>query len=140
MQTSETPVTSADPDVVVLRGAPLPTERRRPQPPASPPSQNFAWRQPHRRRRFGGLLGISAAIMIGLPTLMGMLYFGPLDTDQYVTEFKFTVRSAQAPPAPQKDTMSAKNNPHFEFVALVNKYLNTSNLHCVGWTVLRRKG
>ena len=48
-------------------------------------------------------------IVIGLPTLLGSMYFGLIAADQYVTEFKFTVRGAQPIPAPpgSKDTMSA---------------------------------
>ncbi len=103
--TSETPA-KPDLDIVVLRGAPLPTERPRPQRPApQTPGPSFDWPQPRARRRFGGLLGISAVIVIGLPTLLGSLYFGLIAADQYVTEFKFTVRGAQQAPAP-KDAMS----------------------------------
>ena len=45
-------------------------------------------------------------IVIGLPTLLATVYFGLIAADQYVTEFKFTVRGPQQVPQP-KDMMSS---------------------------------
>lgn len=46
-----------------------------------------------RGKRFGGMLGLSALLMIGLPTLIGGGYYGYWAANQYVTTFEFAVRS-----------------------------------------------
>jgi capsular polysaccharide transport system permease protein len=46
-----------------------------------------------KRRRFCGALGLSALLMIGIPTLLGSVYYGLWAADQYVTTFEFAVRS-----------------------------------------------
>lgn len=45
-----------------------------------------------RHRRFGGLLALSALVMIGLPTLLAGLYFGLWASNEYLTTFQFAVR------------------------------------------------
>ena len=45
-----------------------------------------------RRRRFGGLAGIAALVVVGIPTLLGIVYYGFIATGQYVTNFEFAVR------------------------------------------------
>lgn len=49
---------------------------------------------PHRtrRKRFGGLVGLSALLVIGIPTILAILYYGWLASSQYVTSFQFAVR------------------------------------------------
>lgn len=45
-----------------------------------------------RRKQFGGLLGLSALIVIGIPALLAVVYYGYLASNQYVTSFQFAVR------------------------------------------------
>lgn len=45
-----------------------------------------------RRKRFGGLVGLSALIVIGIPTLLALIYYGWLASSQYITSFQFAVR------------------------------------------------
>lgn len=45
-----------------------------------------------RRARFGGGLAASALLVIGLPTILAILYYGFMATSQYVTTFQFAVR------------------------------------------------
>ncbi|WP_422002538.1 hypothetical protein [Reyranella sp.] len=45
-----------------------------------------------KRRRFGGLLGLSALIVIGIPALLAVIYYGYVASNQYVTSFQFAVR------------------------------------------------
>jgi capsular polysaccharide transport system permease protein len=45
-----------------------------------------------RRKRLGGLTGISALLVIGVPTFFAILYYGFVAANQYVTTFEFTVR------------------------------------------------
>jgi capsular polysaccharide transport system permease protein len=45
-----------------------------------------------RRKCFGGLLGLSALLVIGIPTLLAIVYFGFIASSQYVTSFQFAVR------------------------------------------------
>lgn len=44
------------------------------------------------RKRFGGLLGISALVVIGIPSLLAVVYFGFFASSQFVTSFQFAVR------------------------------------------------
>lgn len=44
------------------------------------------------RKRFGGWLGISALLVIGIPSLLAVVYYGFLASSQYVTSFQFAVR------------------------------------------------
>jgi capsular polysaccharide transport system permease protein len=48
--------------------------------------------QPAARSRFGGWLGLSALLVIGLPSLLAVIYYGFLASSQYVTNFQFAVR------------------------------------------------
>jgi capsular polysaccharide transport system permease protein len=45
-----------------------------------------------RRKRFGGLVGLSALLVIGIPTLLAVAYYGFLASSQYITTFQFAVR------------------------------------------------
>lgn len=45
-----------------------------------------------RRKRFGGLVGLSALLMIGIPSLLAIVYYGFLASSQYVASFQFAVR------------------------------------------------
>ena len=49
-----------------------------------------------KRLRFGGLTGISAMLVIGIPSAIGILYYGFLAANQYVTSFEFAVRGGEA--------------------------------------------
>jgi capsular polysaccharide transport system permease protein len=55
--------------------------------------------QPRRlkRRRFGGLLGLSALLTLGIPTLVAGIYYGLVASNQYVTTFEFAVRGPERP-------------------------------------------
>jgi capsular polysaccharide transport system permease protein len=44
------------------------------------------------RRRLGGWLGLSALLVIGIPSLLAVLYYGLMASSQYVTTFQFAVR------------------------------------------------
>lgn len=44
------------------------------------------------RKHFGGLLGLSALLVIGIPSLLAVVYFGFFASSQYVTSFQFAVR------------------------------------------------
>jgi capsular polysaccharide transport system permease protein len=45
-----------------------------------------------RRKRFGGLVGLSALLVIGIPTLLAVAYYGFVASSQYITTFQFAVR------------------------------------------------
>lgn len=45
-----------------------------------------------RGKRFGGMVGLSALLVIGIPTILAVLYYGWLASSQYVTSFQFAVR------------------------------------------------
>ena len=75
----------------------LPAEVPAAEPPAIVPPPVLPPRpQRVQRRRFGGALGISALLMIGLPTLISGLYYGYWASRQYLTTFQFAVRGAQS--------------------------------------------
>lgn len=84
--------TLADPQDLVAR-APNDLPRGR---ASTTPNVALAMLPPRPRRavrhRFGGLAGISALLVIGLPTLLAFVYFGFIAADQYVTTFEFAVR------------------------------------------------
>ncbi len=44
------------------------------------------------RQRFGGWLGLSALLVIGIPSLFAVIYYGFVASSQYVTTFQFAVR------------------------------------------------
>lgn len=48
--------------------------------------------RPAQRKRFGGLLGLSALLVIGIPSFLAVVYFGFVASSQYVTSFQFAVR------------------------------------------------
>lgn len=80
------------------------------------------------RRRFGGLLGLSALLVIGLPTLLAIAYYGFLASAQYVTTFQFAVRgpsqlAAARPSAPSSALGSATAMTPDAFV--VTDYINS---------------
>lgn len=50
--------------------------------------------QRYRGKRFGGAVGLSALLMIGIPTLLAVAYYFFIAADQYVTNFQFAVRGA----------------------------------------------
>ncbi len=58
-----------------------------PSPIILPPNPQRA-----RRPRFGGWLALSALLVIGIPSLMAVAYFGFWASSQYVTTFQFAVR------------------------------------------------
>jgi hypothetical protein len=65
----------------------------------------------------------------------------PLDPRGYASQAEFMRRYFGSETLTEEIVSAAfANHPGFEFVALVDKYLNTSGPRCVGWTVLRRKG
>lgn len=45
-----------------------------------------------RRKRFGGWLALSALLVIGFPSILGIAYYGFVASSQYVTSFQFAVR------------------------------------------------
>ncbi len=45
-----------------------------------------------RRKRFGGLVGLSAVLVICIPLLLAVAYYGFWASNQYVTSFQFAVR------------------------------------------------
>lgn len=45
-----------------------------------------------KRRRFGGWLGLSALLVIGVPSVLAIVYYGFIASKQYVTSFQFAVR------------------------------------------------
>lgn len=66
-------------------------------PPPAPPTPHAGVALPPmprraRRKRFGGLVGLSALLMIGIPTILAVAYYGFLASSQYVTTFQFAVR------------------------------------------------
>jgi capsular polysaccharide transport system permease protein len=58
------------------------------------------------RRRFGGLLTLSALLVIGLPTLLAVWYYGFRASNQYVTTFQFAVRGPTATTAHASGALS----------------------------------
>ncbi len=44
------------------------------------------------KRRLGGWLGLSALLVIGIPSLIAVIYYGFVASSQYVTTFQFAVR------------------------------------------------
>lgn len=59
-----------------------------------------------RRRRFGGLLALSALIVIGIPSLIAVAYYGFWASRQYVTTFQFAVRGPSQAAAGRAGTSS----------------------------------
>jgi len=45
-----------------------------------------------RSKRFGGWLGLSALLVIGVPSVLAVLYYGFFASRQYLTSFQFAVR------------------------------------------------
>ena len=45
-------------------------------------------------KRFGGWVGLSALLVIGIPSILAVAYFGFLASSQFVTTFQFAVRGA----------------------------------------------
>ena len=62
-----------------------------------------------KKGRFGVLL--SALIFIGLPTLLSSVYFAWIASDQFVSEFKFSVRGAERVGTDGMAAMGASSNP-----------------------------
>lgn len=95
----QAPENAAPPPVkqpVVLteaRAIEVPAEQSVAEPPARLPLPVMPPRPRRTKRRgFIGGLGLSALLMIGLPTLIGGVYYGFWAADQYVTTFEFAVR------------------------------------------------
>lgn len=100
--------------VAVPRGelAALPGDRRSDVAAAEPsPSVTGVVLPPLPRRaprhRFGGMLGLSALLVIGVPTLVAVIYYGFVATSQYVTTFQFAVRGPSQLGAARPSTPSS---------------------------------
>jgi capsular polysaccharide transport system permease protein len=72
------------------------TLREKTAPPAPPAPHGGVVLPPMprraRRRRFGGLVGLSALLVIGIPSLLAVAYYGFFASSQFVTTFQFAVR------------------------------------------------
>lgn len=78
-----------------------------------------------KRRRFGGLLGLSALVVIGIPSLLAIAYYGFIASSQYVTSFQFAVRGpSQAMTGRSAGMMGATAMSPDSFV--VTDYINSA--------------
>ncbi|MGD9880572.1 MAG: hypothetical protein AB7F22_27905 [Reyranella sp.] len=81
-----------------------------------------------RRKRFGGLVGLSALLVIGIPSLLAVAYYGFLASSQYVTTFQFAVRSpsqASAAARPGVSTMMGGAGMMSPDSFVVTDYINS---------------
>lgn len=80
--------------------------------------------QRQKPRRFGGLLAFSALLVIGIPSLLAVIYYGFLASNQYVTTFQFAVRGPAAAAARTSSTsMGVSSMSPDAFV--VTDYINS---------------
>jgi capsular polysaccharide transport system permease protein len=96
---------------IEIRGLELPGAPPAAEPLTTKPAQLPSPTLPPRprrahRNRFGGALGLSALLMIGLPTALSVAYYGFIASDQYVSTFEFAVRTPGAPDQTQAKTSS----------------------------------
>lgn len=87
------PATVANTDIALKQTTDLAVH----EPPAAPAATIAATRLPPMpqrapRRRLGGWLGVSALLVIGIPSLVAFAYYGLIASSQYVTSFQFAVR------------------------------------------------
>ena len=59
-----------------------------------------------KRKRFGGLVALSALLVIGIPSLVSTVYYGLVAANQYVTTFEFAVRGRELPAVPVPSAFS----------------------------------
>jgi capsular polysaccharide transport system permease protein len=52
------------------------------------------------KRRRRGLAALLAAVVIGFPTLLAAIYYGAIASDQYASEFRFSIRTPERPGEP----------------------------------------
>jgi capsular polysaccharide transport system permease protein len=90
---AQVPATTARSELTPAPSGDLPATAPPPETPAPlrgvvlPPMPQQA-----RRSRFGGLLGLSALLVIGIPAILAVVYYVYLASNQYVTTFQFAVR------------------------------------------------
>ena len=89
-----------------------------PSPIALPPNPQRA-----RRSRFGGRLALSALLVIGIPSLLAVAYFGFWASSQYVTTFQFAVRGPSQAAAARAGGMQSGAMSPDAFV--VTDYINS---------------
>ncbi|MGH6980223.1 MAG: hypothetical protein ACREFC_03365 [Stellaceae bacterium] len=75
-----------------------------------------------RPRRFGGLAGISALLVIGIPTILGIAYFGFIAAGQFVTTFEFAVRGADVEQERKSMSSASAMSPD---AFIVSDYINS---------------
>lgn len=82
-------------DVPAVRSAPPPTARRSPL-ERRYDTQAEPLRLPTRRARLSAGFWLSLLLMVVLPTALGAFYYLHVASDQYVSEFRFAVKSSNA--------------------------------------------
>ncbi|WP_342237086.1 hypothetical protein [Inquilinus sp. OTU3971] len=82
-------------DVPAVRSAPPPTARRTPLERRFD-AQPETLRLPNRRARLSAGFWLSLLLMVVLPTALGAAYYLYVAADQYVSEFRFAVKSSNA--------------------------------------------
>ncbi len=89
--------------------------------PALPPRPRRA-----KRARFGGMAGISALLVIGIPAVLGIIYYGYIASNQYVTSFEFAVRGQEsAEAAAHRSFLGVGSSGMTPDAFIVSDYLNS---------------
>lgn len=78
-----------------------------------------------KRKRFGGIVGLSALLVIGCPSLAAVVYYGFWASDQFVTNFEFAVAGAPAGGS-GKSYMGMSSGAISPGAFVVTDYINSS--------------
>lgn len=79
-----------------------------------------------RRARFGGWLAVSALLVIAIPTILAILYYGFIASSQYVTTFQFAVRGPAQAAGRTMSTAMTGTTAMSPDAFVVTDYINSS--------------
>ncbi|WP_295137679.1 hypothetical protein [uncultured Reyranella sp.] len=114
-------------DLQTVAGSKLPAEAKSVEGPSTlratvlPPMPQRA-----RRARFGGWLAASALIVIVIPTILAIVYYGFIASNQYVTTFQFAVRGPSQAAGRTMSTAMTGTTAMSPDAFVVTDYINSS--------------
>lgn len=126
-----------------MRGTvePVPVEAKTGEvvPPAATPIVLAPHPQRAKRKRFGGMVGLSALLVIGCPSLAAVIYYGFWASDQFVTNFEFAVAGSPSQ-GEGKSYMGMSSGAISPGAFVVTDYINSSQaVRDVGESIDLRK-